>query len=159
MFFIFVRLSVFRRVEYTLVSRQQLSLALDRWPVPVEDNLYDNANAHRQAFEQRCAKGVVCIELFVLEVVPDLYIQACQVRLADLCDGTALRLTPRNRYGSPEEAVQAAATKAMRLMKARRRQSGLLQVPIPPYYARKTGWKTSCINANILLDRQVKLFG
>lgn len=141
------------------MSRQQLSLALDRWPIPVDGALYDNADAHRQVFEQRCAKGVVCIELFVLEVVPDTYIQACQVQLADISDGTPLRMTPRNRYDTPEEAVQVAAKKAMRLIKSRRKQSGLYP-ECQSTLLRAENWLEDVLHqCEYLLDRQVKLFG
>ncbi|NLC35820.1 MAG: hypothetical protein GX772_05160, partial [Alcaligenaceae bacterium] len=76
---------------------RQLSLSLDRWPVPLDNGLYDRAAAHRQVFEQRCAGGGVYITLWVLEIVPDLYIQACEVVLGEIRRETPLRLTPRNR--------------------------------------------------------------
>lgn len=141
------------------MCRQQLSLSLDRWPVPLDDGRYDRAAAHRQAFEQRCAGGRICIELLVLEVVPDLYIQACDVQLAEVRSSTLLRLTPRNRHRSPEEALKAAAHKAMRELKANRRASGLYPES-QSALLRASNWLEDILQqCDYLLDRQVNLFG
>lgn len=138
---------------------QQLALTLDRWPVPLANGHYDRAAAHRQAFEQRCAGGRVCIVLWVLEVVPDLYIQACDVILGEVRRGTLLRLTPGNRYDSPEAALRAAAWKAARELKANRRASGLY----PEYQStllRAANWLDDQLRqCDHLLECQVKLFG
>ncbi|MFT0850824.1 hypothetical protein VRY85_08580 [Achromobacter sp. F4_2707] len=138
---------------------RQLSLSLDRWPVPLDNGLYDRAVAHRQAFEQRCAGGTVSITLWVLEVVPDLYIQACEVVLGGIRRETPLRLSPRNRYDSPEAALRAAAQKAARELKNHRRSSGLY----PDHQStllRATNWLEDMLQqCDYLLDRQVNLFG
>lgn len=138
---------------------QQLSLSLDRWPIPLDNGFYDRAVAHRQAFEQRCAGGRVNIVLWVLEVVPDLYIQACEVVLGPVQRDTPLRLTPRNRYDSPEAALRAAAWKATRELKTNRRASGLY----PEHQStllRATNWLEDVLRqCDYLLERQVKLFG
>jgi len=148
----------FRVAECNTVWRQQLSLSLDRWPIPGQDGVYERAAAHRQAFEQRCASGRVSIELWVLEVVPDLYIQACEVQLADICKSTPLRLTPRNRHDSPEQALQAAAQKALRIMKTKRKTSGLYPES-QSTLLRATNWLEDILQqCDYLLDRQVNLF-
>ena len=146
-------------MESKFVSRQQLNLSLDRWPVPLDGGDYDAAQAHRQSFEQRCAKGRVGIDLLVLEVVPDLYIQACEVQLGELQEVTRLRLTPANRYASPEEAVQAAARKALRIIKAKRKASGLYP-ECQGTLLRAGNWLEDILQqCDYLLDRQVNLFG
>ncbi len=137
---------------------RQLSLALDRWPIPLNGGLYDAAEAHRQVFDQRCAKGRVCIELLVLEVIPDLYIQACELQLADLRVGTALRLRPSNQYDTPEAALRAAARKAGTLLKAKRKASGLFP-ECQSTLLRATNWLEDILyQCDYLLDRQVNLF-
>ena len=138
---------------------RQLSLSLDRWPIPGQGGVYERAAAHRQAFEQRCAGGKVSIDLWVLEVVPDLYIQACDVQLADLCRSTPLRLTPRNRYDAPEAALRAAAQKAMREIKANRKASGLYPQS-QSTLLRAGNWLEDILGqCDYLLEQQVKLFG
>ena len=136
----------------------QLNLSLDRWPVPLENGLYDRQDAHCQAFEQRCGSGRVCISLWVLEVVPDLFIQASEVVLADICRSTPLKLTLRNRYDNPEAALLAAVNKATRELKLNRRASGLL----PDYQTtllRAENWLDDLMQqCDYLLERQVKLF-
>src|SRR5690606_15481213 len=99
------RTSVSNRVTAAV---HQLSLSLDRWPVPLADGSYDRESAHRHVFEQRCGGGKVCISLLVLEVVPDLYIQASELVLGEIRRSTALRLTARNRFDSPEAALLAS---------------------------------------------------
>ncbi len=140
------------------MCRQQLNLALDRWPVPAPDGAYDRSDAHRQAFEQRCAGGRICIELWVLEVVPDLYVQACDVQLAELRRSTPLRLTPRNRHASPEEALRAAARKALRELKANRKASGLYPES-QSALLRASNWLEDILHqCDYLLERQANLF-
>lgn len=138
---------------------RQLSLSLDRWPVPQGDGSYDHQAAHRQAFEQRCSAGRICIELWVLEVVPDLYIQACDIELGAIRRGTPLRMTPGNRYDTPEAALRVAARKAARELKANRRASGLY----PDSHTallRAANWLEDILQqCDYLLERQVKLFG
>lgn len=99
------------------------------------------------------------IVLWVLEVVPDLYIQACEVVLGPVQRDTPLRLTPRNRYDSPEAALRAAAWKATRELKTNRRASGLY----PEHQStllRATNWLEDVLRqCDYLLERQVKLFG
>jgi len=138
---------------------RQLSLSLDRWPAPLGNGFYEPAAAHRQAFEQRCAGGRVCIAVWVLEVAPELYIQACEVVLGNIRRQTPLRLTPRNRYDSPEAALRAAVQKAARELKGNQRASGLY----PEHRStllRAVNWledlRQQC---DYLLDRQVNLFG
>lgn len=138
---------------------RQLSLSLDRWPAPLGNGLYDREAAHRQAFDQRCAGGRVCIAVWVLEVVPDLYIQACEVVLGDVRRATPLRLTPRNRYDSPEAALRAAVSKASRELKANRRASGLYPQN-QTTLLRAANWLDELMRqCDYLLERQVKLFG
>ncbi|NYT24968.1 hypothetical protein H0A73_15320 [Alcaligenaceae bacterium] len=138
---------------------RQLSLALDRWPAPVAGGLYDRAAAHRQAFEQRCLGGRVAIELWVLEVVPDLYIQACEVQVGELRRSTPLRLSMRNRYHAPEAALRAAAQKAAREMKALGRASGT-DAENRTVLLRAANWLDDILtHCAYLLERQVKLFG
>lgn len=140
------------------MSRQQLSLPLDRWPVPFDNGLYDPEVAHRQAFEQRCAAGRVCVILWVLEVAPGLYIQASEVVLGELRCQTTLKLTSRNRHDNPESALRAAASKAARELKAKRRSSGLY----PEHQTtllRAANWLDDVLNqCDYLLERQVNLF-
>ena len=139
-------------------AARQLSLTLDRWPVPLADGSYDHAAAHRQAFEQRCAGGKVGIVLWVLEVVPELYIQACEVVLGDLKRDTPLKLSVRNRYDSPEAALRAAVWKASKELKTHRRASGLY----PEHQStllRAANWLDELMSqCDYLLDKQVKLF-
>ena len=141
------------------MSTRQLSLSLDRWPVPLENGHYDRDAAHRQAFEQRCAGGRVCVELWVLEVVPDLFIQASDVVLGDVHCATPLRLTPGNRHDTPEAAMRAAAWRAARELKARRKASGLY----PEHQStlmRAANWLEDVLRqCDYLLERQAKLFG
>ena len=138
---------------------QQLSLSLDRWPVPLPDGVYERAGAYRQAFEQRCAGGRICVELWVLEVVHGLYIQACDVHLGQVHKGTLLKMTPRNRHHSPEKALRAAARKAMRELKANRKASGLYPEN-ESAFLRAGNWLEDVLHqCDYLLDRQVNLFG
>lgn len=136
----------------------QLSLSLDRWPIPLENGLYDRERAHRQAFEQRCGGGRVSINLWVLEVVPDLYIQSSEVVLGEICRSTQLKLTQRNRFDSPEAALLAAVTRATREMKLNKRASGLY----PEYQSallRAANWLDDLMQqCDYLLERQVNLF-
>lgn len=136
----------------------QLSLSLDRWPVPLDSGVYDRDAAYHQAFEQRCGHGRVCISLWVLEVVPDLFIQASEVTLGEICRATTLKLTRRNRFDSPEAALLAAVTKAARELKVNRRASGLY----PEYQStllRAENWLDDLMQqCDYLLERQVKLF-
>lgn len=147
-----------RAAKTAAADTRQLSLSLDRWPIPLGGGLYDAAQAHRQAFEQRCAKGRVSVELLVLEVIPDLYIQACELQLAELRDGTVLRLTPGNRYDTPEAALRASARKAGAILKARRKASGLYP-ECQSTLLRATNWLEDILHqCDYLLDRQVNLF-
>jgi len=136
----------------------QLSLSLDRWPIPLANGLYDRDCAHRQAFEQRCGAQRISITLWVLEVVPDLYIQSCELLLGEICRSTKLKLTPRNRFDSPEAALLAAVTKAARELKTNRRASGLY----PEYESallRAANWLDDLMEqCDYLLERQVNLF-
>lgn len=140
------------------ITPVQLSLCLDRWPIALDNGLYDETAAHRQAFEQRCGNGRVSISLWVLEVVPDLFIQASEVVLGDICRRTTLKLTRRNRFDSPEAALLAAVTKAARELKTNRRASGLY----PDYqstFLRAENWLDDLMQqCDYLLERQVKLF-
>lgn len=139
-------------------QRQQLSLDLDRWPIPQAGGLYDAAHAHKQAFDQRCSKGRVYIELQVLEVVPDLYIQACALQLAHLRAGTQLKLTPRNRYDTPEAALRVAGRKALTTLKSKRRASGLYP-DCQSTLLRAENWlEDILLQCDYLLERQVNLF-
>lgn len=154
-------LSVKRRERVGLpvhAAACQLALSLDRWPVPLPDGSYDRENAHRYSFEQRCGGGRVSINLLVLEVVPDLYIQASELVLGDVCRGTALRLTARNRFDSPEAALLASVNRAARELKMNRRASGLY----PDYQStllRATNWMEDIMQqCDYLLERQAKLF-
>lgn len=141
------------------MSRQQLSLSLDRWPIPLDNGHYERAAAHRQAFEQRCLGGKVCIVLWVLEVAPDIYIQACDVVLGELRRETPLRLTRGNRHDNPEEALRAAAWKATKELKANRRASGLYPAN-QSTLLRAANWLDDVLRqCDHLLERQVKLFG
>lgn|GEM_PF-5657907 len=141
-----------------IVCSQQLSLSLDRWPIPSPTGVYDRALAHRQAFEQRCAGGRICIELWVLEVVPDLYVQACDVYLGRLHTSTPLRLTPKNRHHTPEEALRAAARKALRELKANKKASGLYPES-ESALLRASNWLDDVLlQCEYLLDKQVNLF-
>lgn len=137
---------------------RQLALTLDRWPVPLADGNYDRECAHRHVFEQRCGGGKVSIQLLVLEVVPDLYIQASEVVLGELCRATPLRLTRRNRFDSPEAALLTAVLRAMRELKLNRRASGLY----PEYETtllRATNWLDDLMQqCDYLLERQARLF-
>ena len=136
----------------------QLSLSLDRWPVPTVCGVYDRDCAHRQAFEQRCGGGRICISLWVLEVVPDLYIQSCEVVLGEISRSTQLKLTRRNRFDSPEAALLAAVTRATRELKTNKRASGLY----PEYQSallRAANWLDDLMQqCDYLLERQVNLF-
>lgn len=149
-----------RNAKTALIAGEpaQLSLSLDRWPVPLNNGVYDRQSAHCQAFEQRCGINRVCINLWVLEVVPDLFIQASEVMLAEICRSTPLKLTPRNRYDSPEAALLAAVNRAARELKLHRRASGLL----PEYQTtllRAENWLEDLMQqCDYLLERQVKLF-
>ncbi|HLU00969.1 MAG TPA: hypothetical protein VKZ70_14650 [Burkholderiaceae bacterium] len=137
---------------------RQLALSLDRWPVPLPDGSYDRESAHRYGFEQRCGGGRVCINLLVLEVVPDLYIQASEIILGEICKSTALRLSARNRFDSPEAALLASVNRAARELKQSRRASGLY----PEYQTtllRATNWMEDIMQqCDYLLERQAKLF-
>jgi len=138
---------------------RQLSLSLDRWPVPMDGGRYEATQAYRQVFDQRCAKGRVCIELQVLEIIPELYIQACALQLGDLRDGTVLRLTRVNRYDTPEAALRVAARKAVAILKAKRKASGLYP-ECQGTLLRATNWLEDILQqCDYLLDRQVNLFG
>lgn len=146
-------------IRSATVRSQQLSLSLDRWPIPGSDGTYERSAAHRQAFEHRCAGGRICIELWVLEVVPDLYIQAIDVQLGEVVRSTPLRVTPRNRYDTPEAALRAAARKAARELKSNRRTSGLYPEN-QSAFLRATNWLEDVLDqCDYLLERQVNLFG
>lgn len=98
------------------------------------------------------------MELWVLEVVPDLYIQACDVVLGDVSRTTPLRLTPRNRHDTPEAALRAAAWKAARDLKSSRRASGLLP-DNQSVLLRAENWLDDVLRqCDYLLERQAKLF-
>ena len=98
------------------------------------------------------------MELWVLEVVQDLYVQACDVHLAHVHKGTLLRITPRNRHHSPEEALRAAAQKAMRELKANRKASGLYPEN-QSALLRASNWLEDVLHqCDYLLERQVNLF-
>lgn len=148
----------FSKAAFTAAANRQLSLALDRWPTPLDNGHYDIQAAHRQAFEQRCAAGRVCIELWVLEVVPDLFIQASSVVLGAVERRTPLKLTARNRHDSPEAALRAAAWKAAREFRSTRRNSGLY----PEHETtllRAGNWLDDVLQqCDYLLERQTKLF-
>ena len=138
---------------------QPLNLSLDRWPLPAENGHYNRGAAHRQIFEQRCPGGRICIELWVLEVIPDLYIQACDVRLAEVHRSSALKLTPRNRHDTPEAALRAAAQRALRDLKSSRKASGLYPES-QNALVRAENWLEDILQqCDYLLERQVKLFG
>ncbi|HLV29218.1 MAG TPA: hypothetical protein VKY60_08875 [Burkholderiaceae bacterium] len=138
---------------------QQLHLSLDRWPVPTADGFYDRQLAHRYAFEQRCTAGRICVELWVLEVVPDLYIQACDLELGAVQRSTPLRLTPGNRHDSPEAALRVAARKAVRELKMSRQASGLYPES-QTQWLRAANWLEEILQqCDYLLEKQVKLFG
>ena len=140
------------------MSSEQLNLSLDRWPVPLPNGDYDRETAHRRAFEQRCVGGRVCVELWVLEVVPDLYIQACAVTLGEVARVTPLRLTPRNRHDTPEAALRAAAWKAARDLKLNRKASGLWPA-CQGTLLRAENWLDDVLKqCDYLLERQTKLF-
>lgn len=147
------------RATGRLLRPCQLNLSLDRWPVPQADGVYDARAAHRQAFEQRTQDGRVVIELWVLEVIPDLYIQACAVQLGENRRDTLLRLNARNRFQTPEAALRAAAQKAARELKAVRRAAGL-HPESKTVLLRAANWLDDILqHCDYVLERQVKLFG
>jgi len=137
---------------------RQLSLSLDRWPVPLEGGDYDHAAAHRQAFEQRCPGGRIVIELWILELVPGLYIQACGLELGEIRRGTLLRLAPGNRYDSPEAALRAAASRAAREFRAGRARSGLYPESRAVLLKAERWLEDILRQCDYLLERQAKLF-
>jgi len=147
------------RAAGRLLQPQQLNLSLDRWPAPQADGVYDATAAHRQAFEQRTQGGRVVVELWVLEVIPDLYIQACAVQLGENRRCTLLRMNARNRFQTPEAALRAAAQKAARELKAVRRAAGL-HPESKTALLRAANWLDDILrHCDYVLERQVKLFG
>lgn len=94
----------------------------------------------------------------MLEVVPDLYIQACDLELGEIRRGTLLRLTARNRHDTPEAALRIAAGKAARELKSNRRASGLFPES-QTALLRAENWLDDILQqCDYLLERQVKLF-
>lgn len=131
----------------------QLGWCLNGWPTSDSIGRYCSSLAHRTIFDQSSRSGGVLIELLVLQIFEDTYIQACSVRVGRFSHEQVLSLRTGKRFTNPDLAFHTGLLRAQRLIRKYRSNR-----EVPPVSGAMS-WVTEQIaQSTYRLERQLTLF-